>query len=203
MEICGATDHRGRDDGGRRMAGRSISTRCSPPATPRTRVIYTASPGNPTGWIMEEAQGRALLDVRAAARHRAAVGRSLSPHRLRPARARFSLLQIAEPDDALFVVNSFSKSWAMTGWRLGWLVYPAGATQRVREADPVQHQRLPGVPATRRARRRRAGEDCSSTNSSSDAVSAATSRPADLRGCSACARCRRPAASMRCSRLRA
>ena len=35
-----------------------------------------------------------------------------------------SFLQMAEPDDALFVVNSFSKPWAMTGWRIGWLVHP-------------------------------------------------------------------------------
>ena len=29
-------------------------------------------------------------------------------------------------DDPLFVVNSFSKSWAMTGWRIGWLIFPQG-----------------------------------------------------------------------------
>ena len=38
--------------------------------------------------------------------------------------AAFSFLEIATPDDAVFVVNSFSKSWAMTGWRMGWLVAP-------------------------------------------------------------------------------
>jgi aspartate/methionine/tyrosine aminotransferase len=31
---------------------------------------------------------------------------------------------IAQPDDAVFIVNSFSKAWAMTGWRIGWLVHP-------------------------------------------------------------------------------
>ena len=36
-----------------------------------------------------------------------------------------SFLDIAEPDDAVIVVNSFSKSWAMTGWRVGWLTHPA------------------------------------------------------------------------------
>ena len=36
-----------------------------------------------------------------------------------------SFLEIAEPDDSVFVVNSFSKPWAMTGWRIGWLVHPA------------------------------------------------------------------------------
>jgi aspartate/methionine/tyrosine aminotransferase len=36
-----------------------------------------------------------------------------------------SFLQIADPDDNVFVINSFSKAWAMTGWRIGWLVHPA------------------------------------------------------------------------------
>src|SRR4029077_3221635 len=35
-----------------------------------------------------------------------------------------SFLEIATPDDNLFVINSFSKPWAMTGWRIGWLVHP-------------------------------------------------------------------------------
>ena len=35
-----------------------------------------------------------------------------------------TILDHAEPEDRLFVVNSFSKSWAMTGWRLGWMVHP-------------------------------------------------------------------------------
>src|SRR3546814_10746427 len=36
-----------------------------------------------------------------------------------------SFLQLANRDDRLIVVNSFSKSWQMTGWRLGWLTHPA------------------------------------------------------------------------------
>jgi len=33
---------------------------------------------------------------------------------------------IAEPDDDVFIVNSFSKAWAMTGWRVGWLIHKRG-----------------------------------------------------------------------------
>jgi aspartate/methionine/tyrosine aminotransferase len=40
----------------------------------------------------------------------------------------FSFLDIARPDDPVFIVNSFSKAWAMTGWRMGWIVYPEGHT---------------------------------------------------------------------------
>ena len=39
-----------------------------------------------------------------------------------------SFLELAEPDDPLVVVNSFSKAWAMTGWRIGWMIMPARLT---------------------------------------------------------------------------
>ena len=93
----------------------------------RTRMIYLASPGNPTGWMIEPEQARALLDF--CRSRRIAILSDEVYHRIvydRP--LAFSFLEIAQPDDPLFVVNSFSKPWAMTGWRLGWLIYPAGCT---------------------------------------------------------------------------
>jgi aspartate/methionine/tyrosine aminotransferase len=92
----------------------------------RTRVIYFASPGNPTGWMIERAQAEALLSF--ARRRGIAILSDEVYHRLvydRP--VAFSMLEIARPDDPVFVVNTFSKAWAMTGWRLGWMVYPEGA----------------------------------------------------------------------------
>ena len=92
----------------------------------RTRVIYLASPGNPTGWMIGRAEAEALLGF-ARARGIAILSDEVY-HRIvydRP--VGFSFLEIARPDDPLFVVNSFSKAWAMTGWRLGWVVYPEGA----------------------------------------------------------------------------
>ncbi len=90
-----------------------------------TRMIYLASPGNPTGFEIERDDAIALLEF-ARARgiaimsdevyHRIVYDRSVS----------FSFLEIARPDDAVFVIGTFSKSWAMTGWRLGWLVFPEG-----------------------------------------------------------------------------
>src|SRR5690606_25969322 len=41
------------------------------------------------------------------------------------------LLTVADPEDRLLIVNSFSKSWAMTGWRLGWLVHPPSVAARL------------------------------------------------------------------------
>ncbi len=93
----------------------------------RTRVIYLATPGNPTGWMIDRAEAEALLAF-ARARGIAILSDEVY-HRIvydRP--VAFSFLEIARPDDPVFIVQSFSKSWAMTGWRLGWLIYPEGQT---------------------------------------------------------------------------
>lgn len=90
----------------------------------RTRAVYVNSPGNPTGWVMEEDQQRELL---AFARERGIYVVSDEVYvRLIYDRPRApSFLDIAEPDDRVVVINSFSKSWSMTGWRLGWLTHPS------------------------------------------------------------------------------
>jgi aspartate aminotransferase len=90
----------------------------------RTRGIFVNSPSNPTGWMIAEEQIALLL---AFARARGiwivadeVYGRIVYGNRVAP-----SFLAAAAPEDRVIVVNSFSKSWAMTGWRLGWLVLPA------------------------------------------------------------------------------
>jgi len=89
----------------------------------RTRAIYVNSPGNPTGWVMESDQQRELLGF---ARERGVYVVSDEVYvRLIYDRPRApSFLDIAAPEDRVIVVNSFSKSWSMTGWRLGWLTHP-------------------------------------------------------------------------------
>lgn len=91
----------------------------------RTRMIYYASPGNPTGWIMEREEMERLLAF-ARARAIAVVADEVYQRLVYTRDVAPSLLEVARPDDPAYVVNSFSKSWAMTGWRLGWVVYPAG-----------------------------------------------------------------------------
>jgi aspartate/methionine/tyrosine aminotransferase len=91
----------------------------------RTRVIYVASPGNPTGWVMSRAEQQAVLDF---CRRRGiwAVADEVYARIVYDGRAAApSFLELAAPDDPLVVVNSFSKAWAMTGWRIGWMVAPA------------------------------------------------------------------------------
>lgn len=91
--------------------------------TDRTKAIFINSPGNPTGWLMEAEEQKRVMDfarekgvwlVADEVYHQLVFDRDVAP----------SFLQVAQPDDRLIVVNSFSKSWRMTGWRLGWLTHP-------------------------------------------------------------------------------
>jgi aspartate/methionine/tyrosine aminotransferase len=92
----------------------------------RTKAVFVCSPGNPTGWVMTEGEQRALLDF-ARRRDIAIISDEVYGTLVFDgSRHAPSFLQIAGPDDNLFVVNSFSKPWAMTGWRIGWLVHPIG-----------------------------------------------------------------------------
>src|SRR4030095_4102115 len=106
----------------------------------RTRAIYIASPGNPTGWVMPEQQRRALLDF-ARRRGIALVADGGYNRLISNRRVALSFLEIAKPDDPLFVVNSFSKTWAMTGWRVGWIILPQGLTDQV---DRLIRVKTPG-----------------------------------------------------------
>lgn len=90
----------------------------------RTRIVFINSPGNPTGWMMEAAEQAAVL---AECRRRGiwlmadeVYARIVYDRPVAP-----SFLQHASPEDPLIVVQSFSKPWAMTGWRLGWVTTPA------------------------------------------------------------------------------
>lgn len=112
--------------------------------TPATRLLLLNAPNNPTGWTLTRAEQQALLD------HCRRTGTWIvadevydrvwfGPDRAAPSFgcaetgrvAAPSFLDIAGPDDRLVVVHSFSKSFLMTGWRLGWLVLPRGQLDAV------------------------------------------------------------------------
>ena len=106
-------------------AGSSISTNCSTPLPPQTRAIFLNSPNNPTGWTIEPEALRTVFDhcrrlgiwmITDDVYERLAFGATnIAP----------SLLPVADPLDRLISVNSFSKAWSMTGWRIGWMAAPA------------------------------------------------------------------------------
>jgi aspartate aminotransferase len=93
----------------------------------RTKVIFLNSPNNPTGWTMTGEQQAAVLDF---ARRRGiwVVSDEVYARIVYDREVAPSFLEQAQPDDRLIVVNSFSKTWAMTGWRLGWITLPADLT---------------------------------------------------------------------------
>jgi aspartate aminotransferase len=90
----------------------------------RTRAVFVNSPGNPTGWMMHRAEQQALLDFTRTRGFWLIADEVYGRIVYNGAAAAPSLLDLAEPADRLVVINSFSKTWAMTGWRLGWLVAP-------------------------------------------------------------------------------
>ncbi len=94
--------------------------------TPATRLLLVNAPNNPTGWTLTRDEQQAILAhcratgtwiVADEVYERIHFGASL---------AAPSFLDIASSDDRLVVAHSFSKSFLMTGWRLGWLVLPRG-----------------------------------------------------------------------------
>ena len=96
----------------------------------RTRAVFVNAPGNPTGWMMSETEQRALLDF-CRSRGIWIVADEVYARIVYDRRAAPSFLSVAEPEDRLIVINSFSKSWAMTGWRLGWITHPESCAEYV------------------------------------------------------------------------
>ena len=93
--------------------------------TPRTRLLLYTSPSNPLGWVATGEEQQGLLDF--ARRHGLWLLADEVYDRLYYSGARLgdpvpSILRRATREDAVMVVHSFSKSYCMTGWRLGWLV---------------------------------------------------------------------------------
>jgi len=92
--------------------------------TPRTRLLLVNAPNNPTGWTLTREQQQALLA------HCRRTGTWIVADEVYEriyfgaGRCAPSFLDVAAPDDRLIVAQSFSKSFLMTGWRLGWMVLP-------------------------------------------------------------------------------
>lgn len=93
--------------------------------SPRTRFLLYTSPSNPLGWVATIEQQRKLLDF--ARRHNIWLMADEVYERLNYTGSKLSdpapsILKLATREDPVIVIQSFSKSYCMTGWRLGWLV---------------------------------------------------------------------------------
>src|ERR1700704_2133466 len=109
----------------------------------RTRAIFVNSPCNPTGWTMTSDEQRALLDF-AKKRGVWIMADEVYARLIYTRPVAPSFLEHAGPDDPLIVLNSFSKPWAMTGWRLGWLTHPASLGDQIAKLVQINTS---GVPA--------------------------------------------------------
>ncbi len=92
---------------------------------PGTKALYLNSPNNPTGWTISRDEQRAVLEhcrrrgiwifADDAYERLYYEGNNVAP----------SFLDLADAGERVISTNTFSKSWLMTGWRLGWAVLPA------------------------------------------------------------------------------
>ncbi|MFY7859393.1 MAG: pyridoxal phosphate-dependent aminotransferase [Limnohabitans sp.] len=102
--------------------------------TDKTRLLIVNSPNNPTGWTLTQAEQAEILAhcrstgtwVLADEVYERLYFENDTANGCAP-----SFLDVAHADDRLVVVHSFSKSFLMTGWRLGWLVMPAAMTHHM------------------------------------------------------------------------
>jgi len=101
---------------------------------PRTKALFLNAPGNPTGWTMSRED---ILAIRDLARERdlwiiadEAYARITFEGPPAP-----SFLDVMGPEEKVISVNTFSKNWAMTGWRIGWAVVPPPVARTIADLN--------------------------------------------------------------------
>ncbi|MDI9330030.1 MAG: pyridoxal phosphate-dependent aminotransferase [Alphaproteobacteria bacterium] len=92
--------------------------------TPETRLLVLNAPNNPTGWHLTHDEQLAILSRCRETGTWILADEVYERLYYGGTRCAPSFLDLTRPDDAVMVAHSFSKSFLMTGWRLGWLVVP-------------------------------------------------------------------------------
>lgn len=116
--------------------------------TPRTRMLLYTSPSNPLGWVATLEEQRKLLDF--ARRHSLwliadEVYERLNYTGSKPSDPAPTILKLATRDDAVIVIQSFSKTYCMTGWRLGWIVTRRDLAARATQLNEFVVSHAPSV----------------------------------------------------------
>lgn len=101
--------------------------------TPRTRLLVLNSPANPTGGVTPRAEIEKLVAGLAAFPDVALLSDEIYDVMTYDGERHSSLLGFAEIRDRLIVLNGWSKTWAMTGWRMGWSIWPERLYDKVRK----------------------------------------------------------------------
>src|SRR5437868_8895029 len=92
--------------------------------TPQARLLIVNSPANPTGGVTPRAEVDKLVKGLVGWPEVAIMSDEIYDCMTYDSEAHVSLLTYPEIRDRLILLNGFSKTWAMTGWRLGWSVWP-------------------------------------------------------------------------------
>lgn len=112
--------------------------------TAKTKAVLLNSPNNPTGWVISSNDLKTLLE------HCRRIGTWIISDEAYE-RLVFdgsycapSILDIADSNDRVLVANTFSKTWQMTGWRLGWLVIPTALEESLSKIIEFNSSCAPG-----------------------------------------------------------
>lgn len=92
--------------------------------TPATRLLILNSPANPTGGVTPRAEIEKLVKGLAAHPQVAILSDEIYDVMTYDDEQHTSLLQFPEIRERLIILNGWSKTWAMTGWRMGWSIWP-------------------------------------------------------------------------------
>src|SRR6202165_3952450 len=116
--------------------------------TPRTRLLLYTSPSNPLGWVATIEEQQKLLDF--ARRHNLwlmadEVYERLNYTGAKPTTPAPTILNLATRDDAVIVIQSFSKAYCMTGWRLGWIVTRRDLAARATQLNEFVVSHAPSI----------------------------------------------------------
>ena len=110
--------------------------------TDRTKAIFVNTPGNPTGWIMPEEDQKSLVEF-AREKNIWLISDEVYHSLVFDRPVATSMLNFARSDDKVIVVNSFSKSWLMTGWRMGWMAHPSGIAETLAKLVQISTSGVP------------------------------------------------------------
>ena len=95
--------------------------------TPQTRLLIVNSPANPTGGVTPRAEIEKLVAGMEAWPDVAIMSDEIYDQMTYDGAEHVSLLEFPEIRNRLILLNGWSKTWAMTGWRMGWSIWPSGA----------------------------------------------------------------------------
>ncbi|APH73688.1 pyridoxal phosphate-dependent aminotransferase [Aquibium oceanicum] len=101
--------------------------------TPKTRLLIVNSPANPTGGVTPKSEIDKLVAGLEKHPHVAVLSDEIYDVMTYDGETHHSLLNYPEIRDRLIVLNGWSKTWAMTGWRMGWSIWPDQLYDKIRK----------------------------------------------------------------------